>query len=188
MLELARGQIGPTVSAAVRIAAGEARGLLRLKSWRPESVTAGRPVVLAGRRLPAEVGATLAGPLRVLCLGPAEWLVISRERAGSRLREQFEPEAIEQGLALVDLSDGLAGLDVQGAAARDLLSKGCGLDLHPRYFAAGQCARTRFAQIPVVIDCLDEAPRFALYVARSYRQYLHAWLSDAAAEFQGTLT
>jgi sarcosine oxidase subunit gamma len=65
-----------------------------------------------------------------------------------------------------------------------LLSKGCGLDLHPRSFPAGRCARTRFAQIPVVLDCPDEDSRFDMYAGRSYRQYLHEWLLDAAVEFE----
>jgi sarcosine oxidase subunit gamma len=74
-------------------------------------------------------------------------------------------------------------LRVQRPDARELLSKGCGLDLHPRFFAPDQCARTRFAQIPVVIDCLNGPSRFELYVARSHLSYLHSWLVDAAAEF-----
>jgi hypothetical protein len=41
----------------------------------------------------------------------------------------------------------------------------------------------RFAQIPVIIDCLDEPPRFELTVARSYLQYLRFWLTYAAVEF-----
>jgi sarcosine oxidase subunit gamma len=73
---------------------------------------------------------------------------------------------------------------VRGSAARELLSKGCGLDLHPESFPAGHCARARFAQIPVVIECLEEPPRFEMTVARSYLQYLQSWLEDAAVEFE----
>jgi sarcosine oxidase gamma subunit len=46
----------------------------------------------------------------------------------------------------------------------------------------GQCLRTRLAHVPVVILCLDEAPRYELWVARSYREYLRSWLHDAAPE------
>ena len=128
------------------------RTVLRLKSWLPTP--------------PAGL------PARTLCIGPGDWLIVS---SGSSA-----PEISGSGLALVDLSDGLVALAVSGPAAREVLSKGCGLDLHR--FAAGKCTRTRFAQIPVVLECLDET-RFELHVARSYLHYLRAWLTDAALEF-----
>jgi sarcosine oxidase gamma subunit len=46
-------------------------------------------------------------------------------------------------------------------------------------FPAGRCTRTRLAQLAVVVDCIDPAPRFELYFGRSYLKYLHAWLVDA---------
>lgn len=180
-------QTAPDEIATVRIAAVRGRTSLRLKSWLPEYVGGGKPVVLAGQELPAEVGATLDGATRVLCVGPGEWLIVSHAHTASSVREHIEPDLPNYGLVLTDLAEGLAVLEVRGPAARDLLSKGCGLDLHPRGFSAGRCARTRFAQIPVVIECLDDRPRFELSVARSYGHYLHAWLTDAAAEFQGII-
>jgi sarcosine oxidase subunit gamma len=144
--------------------------------------------VLAGRELPSQVGTALSGPLHALCLGPGEWLTISYEHTASNLREHFAPDLTKYGLAAVDLSDGLTVLEVSGSFAYDTLSKGCGLDLHPSSLAAGQCARTRLAQIPVVIEHFREPPRFELYVARSYLEYLRSWLADAAAELQGSST
>ncbi len=156
---------------------------LRLRSWLPERTTGPKPVVLAGQEFPLQVGAIASGPMRALCVGPGEWLIVSRVHTPSNLREYLEPHLHEHGLALVDLTDGLAWLEVRGVAARDLLSKGCGLDLHPRTFPPGQCARTRFAQIPLVMACVEEPSRFELAVARSYLHYLQCWLNDAAVEF-----
>jgi sarcosine oxidase subunit gamma len=156
---------------------------MRLTSWLPEYRNGKKRGTIATHELPSQVGATLASPSRVLCVGPAEWLIVSSKRAACTLRERIEPGLARQGFALVDLSDGLVGLEVQGSAAREVLSKGCGLDFHPSIFPAGQCARTRFAQIPVIIDCFDEPPRFELYVARSHLHYLQSWLTDAAVEF-----
>jgi sarcosine oxidase subunit gamma len=167
----------------VQIAAVGERALLRLKSWLPECTPGGRPVVLAGQEMPSRVGAVMSGLMHVLCVGPGEWLIIAPEEQGTSLRQRIAPDLVNFGLVLVDLSVGVAALAVQGPVARELLSKGCGLDLHPRSFPAGRCARTRFAQVRVIIECLDGSPRFELYVARSYFQYLHSWLLDAAAEF-----
>jgi sarcosine oxidase subunit gamma len=159
------------------------RSSLRLKSWLPEYTTGGRPVVLGGRELPSQVGATLSHPVHVLCVGLGEWLIELRECEVPALRALIEPDLPKQGLVLVDLTDGLVILEARGSAIREVLSKGCALDLHPRTFLAGRCARTRFAQIAIVIERrLDEPSCFELYVPRSYIRYLHAWLTDAASE------
>lgn len=175
----------PDKTAAVRITAVDNISSLRLTSWLPEYTAGGKSVTLAGRELPSQVGGVLRGPMRFLCVGPAEWLIVSHQHHAMIVRHEIEPDLPKHGFALVDLTDGLAKLEIRGSAAREVLSKGCGLDFHPRTFPPGRCARTRFAQIPLVIDCLDEEPLFELYVARSSFQYLHSWLIDAAAEFQG---
>ena len=163
----------------IQITALRGRTIVRMKSWRTESVSDGKPVVVASQVLPSQVGATADGPAHVLCVGPSDWLIVSSEQPASCVRDRVARDAAQHGLAIVDLSDGLASLDVRGPAAREVLSTGCGLDLHPRRFPAGRCARTRFAQVPVVIECFDDPPRFELTVARSYCRYLQEWLTDA---------
>lgn len=167
-------------NAAVRIAPSGPRAWLRLKSWRQDTAHGAAPVLLAGPALPVQAGEiTAADDWRALCLAPGDWLLEPRAGAAGGWR----PRLAEQDLAVVDLGDGLATLEVGGPAARELLAKGCGLDLHPRAFPPGRCARTRFARIATVIECLDGPERFALTVARSQRHYLHDWLLDAAVEF-----
>jgi sarcosine oxidase subunit gamma len=151
-------------------------------------MNAGNPIVLAGQVLPSQVGAIVSEPAHVLCIGPGDWLIVSSEQPVPRVRERVESDAAQQGLAIVDFTDGIASLEVRGPGVREVLSKGCGLDLHQRRFPAGQCARTRFAQVPVVIECLAEPLRFELTVARSYYRYLYVWLTDAATEVHGSLT
>jgi sarcosine oxidase, subunit gamma len=156
---------------------------LRFKSWLPEYASGGRPVVLAGRELPSRVGDVASTPARALCLAPGEWLIVIHDTEAAALRERIAGDLARYGLQLIDASHELAAIELRGSAAREVLAKGCGLDLDHRSFAAGQCARTRLAQIAVAIDCVDDTPRFQLYVARSYFQYLYSWLIDAAAEF-----
>jgi sarcosine oxidase subunit gamma len=177
--QMRRGQDNPS---RVQVDSTGERTILRLQSWLPQHAH-NEPMLLAGQELPSQVGAMLSGPTRVLCVGPHDWWLVSQEGDASVLRERLEPNLATRGLVLVDLTDGLATLVVRGPAARELLTKGCGLDLHSRRFPAGRCARTRFAQILLTLACLDEPPRFELYVGRSYASYLHAWVLDAAAEF-----
>jgi len=161
----------------VQVALSQRRTLLRLKAWQQDEAL----VELHGRRLPSRVGETLGGPLRVQCIGPGDWLILSNESAASSLLQELEGGLRQRGLAFVDVTDALACIEVNGPASRDVLSRACGLDFHPRTFPVGFCARTRFAQVPVVIECLDDSPRFDLSVSRSYVNYLYRWLADASA-------
>src|SRR6185369_17042658 len=128
-----------------------------VKSWAAER-TGAAPLVLAASRLPDAVGPVIEGPPRVLCTGPGEWLMVHPPGIDvPHLRNVVAPELTAQNLALVDLTDGLVVFEVSGSAVRDVLSKSCGLNFHPRSFGSGHCARTRFAQIPVVIDCIEDS-------------------------------
>jgi len=125
----------------------------------------------------------LGGQVRLLDVGPAEWLVVSDILDAPTLQNSLDRHLKSSSLVAVDVSCGLKALRVEGGDARELLSKGCGLDLHPHSFPAGRVTRTRFAQLAVILDCIDPAPRFDLYVGRSYVAYLESWLTDAAREF-----
>ncbi|HVY82315.1 MAG TPA: sarcosine oxidase subunit gamma family protein [Steroidobacteraceae bacterium] len=160
-------------AADIRIAAIERRSVWQIKTWLASHDEAARAMFEAqglSRRV-GETSAAFGG--RALTLGPQEWLVV-----GEALRLEREPVA--QDWIAVNVTDAFGMLEVQGASARELLSKGCGLDLHPRVFRVGQCARTRFAQLPIVLTCVGHADRFELLVARSYTRYLRDWLVDAA--------
>ena len=100
----------------------------------------------------------------------------SGEAFAARLRE-----AVGASGAVVDVSDARVGYAVAGPDAVRLLSKGCGLDLHPRVFPAGRSALTAFAQLHTLIVKRDEAPTFHLYVARSVQRHLEAWFQAAGA-------
>ncbi len=69
------------------------------------------------------------------------------------------------------------------ARVRELLAKGCPLDLHPRVFDVGQCAQSHLAKAPILIRQLDREPAFEIVVRRSFADYLWVWLEDAAAEY-----
>jgi sarcosine oxidase, subunit gamma len=119
----------------------------------------------------------------VLCYGPVDWLVISGEPAGPLVQRL---DAVFGGSTFVvtDQSQGLGTLEIRGPRSRELLSKACGLDLHPRVFTEGSCARTRLASVPAILDA-PGGDLFTCAVARSYLSYVRRWLSDAAVEFLG---
>ena len=67
--------------------------------------------------------------------------------------------------------------------ARDLLAKGCTLDLHPRAFKVGACAQTGLARAGAILHLVDEAPTFEITILRSFADYMWVWLADAAEEY-----
>jgi len=138
------------------------------------------PAYLAGIPLPlAPNRVAVAGGLRVLWLGPDEWLVVADGEAPDLL-PRLEHAVAGRRAALTNLSSSRAIVDIAGPAARDLIAAGCGLDLHPRVFAAGYCAQTLVARVPVILDQVDEAPHYRLLVRRSHARWLVDWMIDAA--------
>jgi heterotetrameric sarcosine oxidase gamma subunit len=170
----------------LQVATTFTRSVLEVRSWRPEHKSGEQALHLEDRELPREVGATLPGPLHVLCLAPGEWLLISDEQAATSIAARVATDLVAQGAVLVDTTDGIGTLSVSGPWSRDVLSKGCGLDFHPQVFAVGRCARTRFAQMPVIVHHTDEVPSFRLYVPRSYLGFLADWFADATVEFNAS--
>ncbi len=134
-------------------------------------------------RLRCLIPPELTGQANVLHLGPGEWLIVSDALEGAALHAQLAQYLEGESIALVDLSCALKALRIEGPCARELLSKGCALDLHPNSFTAGHSSRTRFGQLSVILHCTDTAPRFDLYVARSSVPYLQSRLRDSAREF-----
>lgn len=159
--------------AGVRITEISQRAVVRLKSYS----LASRPT----RSLWEGAG---GGEARLLALGPGEWWVVSDILTGTQLHERLRNDPDKREIAIVDLSCAVKTLRIEGGATPNLLAKGCGLDLHPRYFPPGFATRTRFAQLAVTLECVDPLPSFELYVGRSHLTWLRAWLDDAALEFQ----
>jgi sarcosine oxidase, subunit gamma len=143
------------------------------------------PAYLAGLPFPLEPNRTTSmRTVRVSWLGPDEWLITAPEGAVPELPTRIARALAERRAAVIDLSASRAIIEIAGPRARELLEKGCGLDLHPRAFEPGQCVQTLFARLPVIIDQLGAEPLYRLYVPRSSAQWLSEWLIDAAEEFR----
>jgi len=116
-------------------------------------------------------------------LGPNEWYLVTPAGDELPVLEKLESALAGQHFAANDLTSGLTTIRLTGANARDLLQKGCTLDLHPRSFGAGQCAQTLVAKSGALILYRGDEPAFDLVVRRSFADYLFLWLEDAATEY-----
>ncbi|MEE2885377.1 MAG: sarcosine oxidase subunit gamma family protein [Chloroflexota bacterium] len=120
------------------------------------------------------------GKYIVLWLGENEWLVITQEDQQTNLIKQLGNKLNGMSASITDLSSGQIILRMTGPSVRNVLSKGCTLDLHPRSFGVGECAQTLIAEVGVTMRQIDDTPSFELIVRRSLAEYLCAWLIDAA--------
>jgi sarcosine oxidase, subunit gamma len=138
-----------------------------------------------GVALPAVATYAENGDTTAIWLGPDEWLVTTRSSTGeefeARLREAIAPH----GGAAVDVSGQRTTLRLSGSHARDVLAKGCALDLHPKVFGVGSAAQTMLGQAGIVLLALDDgACDFRVLVRSSFARYVVAWLLDAMAEYR----
>jgi sarcosine oxidase subunit gamma len=119
------------------------------------------------------------GTCDIIWSGPGQWLVAAPSRdAVAALTMKLGDAA-----AVTDQTDARVVLRLSGPRVRDVLAKGCLIDLHPRAFKAGDAALTSISHIGVQIWQVDDAPTFELTVARSMFESLWSWLGASAAEY-----
>jgi len=168
-----RAPEAPAVTLAVR----PNIGILSLRGHARDAAFLAAAAQLAGCALPLDIGTTRAAAAGlVFALSPSEWWLVT---AGVAATET-------PALRCVDQSEGRTVMRLAGPRARDVLAKGCGLDLHPKTFAAGRCTQTPVAHIGCVLHHPDDAT-WDFYVPRSYARHFWEWLTDAASEFSGEI-
>lgn len=177
-----RGQTerGP---AEVALAERPFRGILDLRGEPEQAGFATAVESVLGFALPTEMGATAgAAERRALKLGPNEWWIVT-PKVEDALARQLRDSLADLHVGLTEIGDSRTCIHVAGPRARDLIAKGCPLDLHPRSFGAGRCAQSLLAKAGVALHQLDEEPSYDLYVLCSFAEYLWRWLEDAAREY-----
>ena len=137
-----------------------------------------------GAPLPLEPNrAAVADEMRALWLGPDEWLVVAADGRGDELNGRLVAALAGRHVSVVDVSASRTVLELAGERARDVLEKGCTLDLHPRAFGPGQCAGTVIAKMQIILEQVDDTPAYRLYVRSSFAEHMAHWLMEAMAEF-----
>jgi sarcosine oxidase subunit gamma len=117
--------------------------------------TAGLTAIAAGHgcTLPSLGHAALSGEQLALGVRPGRWLVLQPRDARATTWAQWEARCGQAGTA-VDLSSGLAVLQLCSPEARAVLARSCRLDLDPQHFPKGRAAATIVAQVATVIVAL----------------------------------
>lgn len=128
-----------------------------------------------GLALPVAANTVSEGGDRVAYwLGPDEWLVVGPASDRTSLAKQMNDAFSGLHAAATEVSGGQAVLVLAGPGAVDALASDCPLDLHPRKFAPGACAQTRFGKAAVLLRPV--AGGFELLLRRSFAAYVRAKL------------
>lgn len=113
---------------------------------------------------------------------PGQWL-LTAARQGEGLLAARAAAAFTGLAAVADQSHGRTTIILSGAMAREVLSRGCRLDLHPRAFGPGRAANSPIAQTGCLIHQTDDAPSFELTVFSTLAEPFLHWLLEAAGPY-----
>jgi len=159
---------------------------VNLRGNSPDVAFASRVHGAIGVQLPATANTYNTGARgAALWLGPDEWLIVDAPDRGDEIAQSLRNSLAGMRKSVTDVSAARTVIEISGADARVVLSKGCSLDMHASAFAPPQCTQTLLAKARVLIQCV-EATRFRLFVPDSFAAYLAEWLIDAAAESAAT--
>ena len=158
------------------------RDMLNLRGDASDPAFAAAVQSATGLTLPVAANTASVGDGRQLFwLGPDEWLLKTVGGTGDAIEAALRAALVGKHFSVVQVGSGNTTLSVQGAAAADLLSRGCPLDLHARAFPDGSLAQSHIAKANVVLYCLKAETSFEVTVRRSFAEYLFKWLCEAGS-------
>ncbi len=114
-------------------------------------------------------------------LGPDLWLLTSDTRPGTEIIDHIDRTLSGQLYAATEMSASYVCFELSGPAARTVLAMGCGIDMHTDAFSTGQCVRTHFANVMLLIVSVGKN-HFDLYADRSHARFLVDWIANAGED------
>ncbi len=116
---------------------------------------------------------------RILWSSPRTWLIISYKK---NIIEEINKNCTADNFAVTDISHSRAVIKIKGINAREVLKKGCPLNINE--IKKNYCAGTIFNGITIIIDCFDDSPdTFNLLTLRSFGESFYHHITDASLEF-----
>jgi len=138
---------------------------------------------LTGAALPLSANTVSVSEAYTICwLGPDEWLIHSRQPQMPVLEAAFGSLAASQFVSSVDVGSGYTIFEISGMRAREVLQKGCPLDLHPQVLQVGHCAQSHYFKAGVLLKPISPNS-YELVVRRSFADYFYRIMLTAAEEF-----
>ena len=137
-----------------------------------------------GVSLPTAPKAHAGTSMTFLWCGLRQWYALA-PRDGEADIERRLAGPLQDSCAVFDQSDSRVLLEVWGPAVRQVLAKGCSLDLHPSVFRPGDVALTAVSHLNVLVWQVTDEPRYRIFVVRTWFESFWRWLVASAAEYGG---
>ena len=120
-----------------------------------------------------------------LCLwhSPSSWMFVTGEGEQEKLIGLLKAEAKDAPVAITDISDSHTTIRLGGTRIREVLAKGCLIDLRAKSFEPRMVVRTQIAEVPVILFHEESGAYFDIHVGGFDADYLWTWLIEAAREF-----
>jgi sarcosine oxidase subunit gamma len=136
-----------------------------------------------GGRLPREPNTACHFDNRdVIWMGPDEWLIVAPNAEGGSLESPLRTAFVGAHASVVDVSAQRTIIEVTGNSARNVLARGCAIDLHPLAFHSGRCAQTLMARAHVLLLARAGTGNIWVFIRASFAEYMAEWLLDASLE------
>ena len=163
------------------------RGQINLRGDPADEEFAAAVARTVGAPLPTEPNTTAAGDtVTVLWLGPNEWVIRLPGPQEQEYADTLRRSLGDRHVSVTPIGHSRTVIGLSGPRSRDVLLKGCALDLHPAIFRPGDCAQTLLALNGVILHRLDDTDGGSAWdidVRRSFARYAWLWLEDAALEY-----
>ena len=120
---------------------------------------------------------------RILWSGPSNWLLVSTKKD---ILNSVQKICDDKNFAVTDLSHSRAIIELKGSNSKEVLKKGCPINLNE--FKVNNCANSVFHGITITIDMVSNDPEtFRIFALRSFGESLYHGITDACLEdgYQG---
>ena len=116
---------------------------------------------------------------RILWSGPRTWLIVSND---NKILDKINKKFNSKDFAITDISHSRAVIQIAGKNAKEVLKKGCPINIGE--LKKNSCAGTVFQGITIIVDCLNSDPDIInLFALRSFGESFYHHISDSALEF-----
>ena len=139
-----------------------------------------KPFTLAAPKMPNKMLAN--GKRRAIWLGPDESLLLFEAERDEEIHKQITTAFKGTHFAATIVTDALTLFELSGPHIRDMLAKGCSLDLHPDYFKPGDAAQSLLSHAAVTLACEDNG-HILLICRTSFSDYVESWMKDASIDY-----
>lgn len=126
--------------------------------------------------------ASIAKNVTYLPMAPGQWLVLSERKNAPAFGEELAKKIVGLGHVSEQTASRIR-IRLSGERVRELMSRGCRLDLHPESASKGFTAQTVIAQIGVTIHQRSDDPIYDLYVYAGFARSFWHWLTHTAEQF-----